>query len=253
MYKFFCIIRIVSLYRNRAICLFVLAMPTVIERMMSLRVPHQTDASFLLCLALVVTTLGPGPASAEDGSLGLEITPYLGYRFGGSFSEKDGNGKFDLDESDTQGIMLSGRVQPNTQWEILYGRQSTDVDTHGLFVDDPSFDIDVDYIHFGGTYQFEGDGVRPFIAFTLGVTHFDPGPRSYGSESFASASIGGGWQLKPTSTFGVRLEVRAYTTFIDNNSDIFCQSDAGGGACLILVDARTLTQWETRAGLVYRF
>ena len=51
----------------------------------------------------------------------------------------------------------------------------------------------------------------------------------------------------------MRLEVRAFTTFVDSDSDIFCQSDAAGGACLILTEADTLTQWEARAGLVLRF
>jgi len=41
--------------------------------------------------------------------------------------------------------------------------------------------------------------------------------------------------------------------FVEDDSNIFCSSSAAGGACLIQVDARTLSQWEARAGLVIRF
>ena len=207
----------------------------------------RNSAVALACLFAATT------AVAQDQQFRFELTPYLGYRLGGTFDEQNGDRQFELEDSASQGLMLSGRVKENTQWEVLLGRQGTDVDTQGIFVDNPAFDIDVDYLHLGGTYLFEGDNLRPFIAFTLGVTHFDPAPREYGSESFFSASIGGGWQLNATRRLGVRLEVRAFTTFVDSDSDIFCQSDAAGGACLILTEADTLTQWEARAGLVLRF
>ena len=190
---------------------------------------------------------------ARAESYRFELTPYLGYRLGGSFTEQQGERGFDVEDSDAQGLMLSGRVKENTQWEVLFGRQATAVDTREMILEDPAFDIDVDYVHFGGTYLFEGEDIRPFIAFTLGVTRFDPAPGNYGSDSFFSASIGGGWQFSATRRLGVRLEARAFATFIDNDSDIFCQSDAGGGSCLFLTEADTLTQWEARAGLVFRF
>lgn len=194
-----------------------------------------------------------GAAGADGDDFRYELTPYAAYRMGGTFDDRDSDASFETEDSTAYGIMLSGRVRENTQWEVLLGRQGTEVDTQGIFVDDPAFDIDVDYVHLGGTYLFEGDSIRPFIAFTLGVTHFDPAPSEYGSESFFSASIGGGWQLNATKRLGVRLEARAFTTFVDSDSDIFCQSDAAGGACLILTEAETFTQWEARAGLVFRF
>lgn len=205
-------------------------------------------STLFLALLLFVTT-----AAAQDQQFRFELTPYLGYRLGGSFDEQDGDRQFELQDSAAQGLMLSGRVQPNTQWEVLYGRQRTEVDTEGLFVDDPLLDVDVDYIHFGGTYLFEGGNVQPFIALTVGVTHVDPAPSDFGAENFFSFSFGGGWQLNATKRLGVRLEARAFVTNVDSDSKIFCQSGAGGGVCLIDVDSESLTQWEARAGLVFRF
>jgi hypothetical protein len=65
--------------------------------------------------------------------------------------------------------------------------------------------------------------------------------------------LGGGVQLNATKRLGFRLEARAFTTFVEDDSNIFCASSEGGGTCLLRVDARTLTQWEARAGLVFRF
>jgi len=149
--------------------------------------------------------------------------------------------------------MFNIKANPNGQYELLYSRQSTDARTEGFLINDPTIDLDVETFHFGGTYLFDGENMRPFLALTLGMTQFDPGITDSGSESFFSASLGGGVQLNATKRLGVRLEARAFTTFVEDDSNIFCASTGGDGACLIQVDARTLTQWEVRAGLVFRF
>lgn len=197
--------------------------------------------------------LHTGPAKAQDTQFKFELTPFAGYRLGGSFDEKDGDSRVELNDSSAQGIMLNIKANPNGQYELLYARQSTDADTEGFFVGDPTIDLDVEYFQFGGTYLFDGENTRPFIALTVGVSHFDPQLLGTGSESFFSASFGGGVQLNATKRLGVRLEARVFTTFVDDDSNIFCVGGGGGGACLIEVDARMLTQWEARAGLVFRF
>lgn len=198
-------------------------------------------------------TLHSMPSAAQESNFNFEITPYAAYRIGGQFEEEDGNGEFELNDSNAFGIMANFRANPNGQYEVLYGRQETEVDTQGLFVNDPLIDLDVEYFQFGGTYLFDGNNVRPFIALTFGVTHFDPQAAEFGSENFFSTSFGGGVQLNATKRFGVRIEGRVFTTFLDNDSTIFCQSIGGAGSCLIQVDSTILTQWEARAGVVFRF
>jgi len=172
---------------------------------------------------------------------------------GGSFDEEDGAGHIDLNDSSAEGILFNMAANPNGQYEFIYARQRTDADTSGFFANDPTIDLDVEYIQLGGTYLFDGDMTRPFVAMTLGVTQFDPELPDSDSESFFSASLGGGVQIRARERLGFRLEARVFTTLIDDDSDIFCSSIDGAGGCLIRVDARTLTQWEARAGLVFRF
>jgi len=213
----------------------------------------------LFVIMAIASLLHSTPAAAQDANFKFELTPFAAYRVGGSFEEKDGDGRVELNDSNAQGItnaqgiMFNIKANPNGQYELLYSRQSTDARTEGFLINDPTIDLDVETFHFGGTYLFDGENMRPFLALTLGMTQFDPGITDSGSESFFSASLGGGVQLNATKRLGVRLEARAFTTFVEDDSNIFCASTGGDGACLIQVDARTLTQWEVRAGLVFRF
>ena len=192
-------------------------------------------------------------AAAQDKAFRFEISPYVAYRMGGSFDEENGPGRVALNDSGAEGILFNFAANANGQYELLYGRQRTDAVTSGFFVNDPTIDIDVETLQFGGTYLFDGDSMRPFIALTLGATQFDPSFADLGSESFFSASFGGGLQIRARERLGVRLEARVFTTFVDDDSTIFCSSNNGAGACLINIESRTLSQWEARAGLVFRF
>jgi hypothetical protein len=193
------------------------------------------------------------PASAQNTPSKFELTPYAAYRVGGSFSEEDGDGRVDLNESSAAGIMFNIRANPKGQYELLYSRQSTDATTRGFYPGDPTIDIDIETFHFGGTYLFDGQNTRPFLALTLGATRFDPDHAESTAKTFFSASLGAGVQLAASSRFGIRLEARAFATFVDDSSAIFCSSIDGSGSCLIHVEGNLLTQWEARAGLVFRF
>ncbi|MDH3548496.1 MAG: hypothetical protein OEQ16_04040, partial [Gammaproteobacteria bacterium] len=119
--------------------------------------------------------------------------------------------------------------------------------------DESAFDLDVEYLHVGGTYLFDGDRVRPFIAATIGASHFAPQTSGFGSETFVSGSIGGGWKISLGKTLALRVEARGYATLVDNDSRLFCESSDAGGSCLLILEGSFFTQWETRAGLTFRF
>jgi hypothetical protein len=193
------------------------------------------------------------PAAAQGKPLKFEITPYAAYRVGGSFDELDGDGRVELNDSNAQGLIFNIMANPNGQYEFIYARQSTDADTRGFLAGDPTIDMDVEHFQIGGTYLFNGDNTRPFIALTLGLSQYDPELPGTDSESFFSASFGGGVQLNANKRLGVRLEARVFTTFVEDDTDIFCSSIGGAGACLVQVEGTLLSQWEARAGLVFRF
>ena len=193
------------------------------------------------------------PAYAQDSSPKFELTPFAAYRGGGQFESKEGLVEFDLQESNAWGLILNGKVENNTQWEVLYSSQSTSVEATGEIPDEPDVSMDVEYLHVGGTYLFEGKRVRPFIAATIGASRFDPQPSGFGSETFVSGSFGGGWKISLAKNLALRIEARGYATLVDDDSRLFCESSDAGGACLLILEGTFLTQWETRAGLTFRF
>ena len=198
----------------------------------------------------------PLPSWSQDPepALKFEITPIAAYRFGGTFYEAEGGGgRIELRDAEALGFALNLLANPNGQYEFIYARQSTEADTRDFFANDPVIDLDVEYLHLGGTYLFDGDLARPFIALGVGASRFDPSFDDASSESYFSASLGGGVQIAARNRLGLRLEARVFTTFVDSDSTFFCSSDGGAGSCLVQVDSRTLTQWEARAGLVFRF
>ena len=201
----------------------------------------------------VATILFATSAMAQSPASKFEITPFVGYRIGGDFNEQDGDGRVELNESSTEGITFNIKANENGQYELLYVRQRTDANILGFLPNDSLIDIEAEHLQFGGTYLFDGENTRPFIALTLGLSHFDPEFPGASSESFFSASLGGGVQLNASKRLCIRLEARAFATFVDDDSRIFCSSIDGSGSCLIVIDGNLLTQWEARAGLVFRF
>lgn len=193
------------------------------------------------------------PAMAQETEPRFEITPHVAWRGGGSFSDQDTDAGFDLQESSAWGLTINGAVSQNTQWEVFYARQSTDAAPTRTLSGATPFDMDIEYLHVGGTYLFEGAKVQPFIALTIGASRFDPQPDGFDGQTFLSGSFGGGVKFDLARNLGVRLEARGYGTLVDKDNRLFCESDAGLGTCLIVIDGTFLSQWEVRAGLTLGF
>ena len=201
----------------------------------------------LACLCLA------GPAIAQESKPRFELTPFAAWRGGGEFSDTQSSATIKLRESSAFGVTLNGLVQQNTQWEVFYGRQSTEAGPTGTLSDSVPFDMDIDTLHIGGTYLFEGEKIVPFIAMTLGASRYDPHPADFSAQTFVSGSIGGGWKFNLARNVGLRVEARAYGTLVDSDSRLFCESDGGAGSCLIILEGEVLGQWEARVGLTLGF
>lgn len=200
-------------------------------------------------LALLVVSA----AHPQENEFNFELTPFAGFATGGEFDDTATSASLDLEDSSGFGLILDIRESANTQWEILYSLQVTEADTTGLPISGAPLDIDVHYIQGGGTYLFEGDNARPFLALTIGAAHFVPGLNGVDSETFFAFSVGTGLQIRPNDRFGIRLEARAYGTLLDSDSDLFCQSGPAGAVCAVRVEGNVLWQIQVTAGFVFRF
>ena len=192
-------------------------------------------------------------AAAQSARPAFEITPFGGYRFGGAFNVADEPTSYKLDDAGSFGVIVNFPHRTNTNWEILYSRQSADAEFDAVTINDALVDVDLQVLQLGGTYEFEGDSVLPYLAATIGATHADVRSRGSASDTYWSASLGLGLLVSPSSRVGLRLEARAYSTFMNSGTDIFCKTGPDLNVCAVRLEGDILTQVETFAGVVIRF
>ena len=213
-------------------------------------------------VAALAMGMAGAPSAAQEPPLRFEITPYAAYRVGGEFEPQEAPsapkaaGGFELHEGNAEGLIFDIRTsEGNGQWELLYAHQETELDTQPSFAGGPTIDLDVSHFQFGGTYLFtvDSDAIAPFISMTAGLARFEPRLDGADAENYFSWSLGGGVHLRADKRVGVRLEARAYSTIIDDNSALFCVFSPTVNSCAIAVEGDQLYQFEARVGIVARF
>ena len=196
--------------------------------------------------ALLIAVLVPSSTNAE----GLDVVVFTGLRGGGEFEVVDTGADLTLNEAQTLGIVVDKQTQKGTYYEFYYSKQPTKLTSSDPFSSDSQFDVDVEYLHFGGkSYINKEDGT--FLVGTIGATHFDPKTAGLDSETKFSLGLGTGIEFGGDSNIGLRLEGRAFGTFLDSSGAIFCGGSSGG--CTIITTSSVLWQLELNVGLVFRF
>lgn len=201
----------------------------------------------LLCFA--------SPAHAQQNSATFELTPFGGYRIGGTFEIEESPDSYDIEDSASYGLILNFPHTANTRWELLYSRQSTEAEYSDPESSNARLDIDSQILQIGGTYQFENESnsVQPYLAATVGGTHVKASANGSESDTFFSGSLGFGMLVAPNSRVGLRLEARGHVTLTSSSTALLCVSGPEGAGCAIQVTGDVLTQFETFAGVVIRF
>ncbi len=209
---------------------------------------------FRIAAIIAVSGVLATAANAAENELNVELTPFAAYRFGGSFDVEDAETSYDIKDAPSYGFIVNFRQQANTQWEIFYSRQQTEAEFSDPSTGNAMLDVDIDVLQGGGTYQWEGDKVWPYLVLTAGGTKIKTRAGDVSeSDTFWSGSIGAGLQIRPTERLGLRLEARAYGTFINSDTNIFCQTGPNQNVCAIRVTGTMVSQFETLAGIVFRF
>jgi len=205
-----------------------------------------------LWFVLVLLAL-PTFAAAENG---IEVTLLAGYGIGDSFEERTTTSpytinKLELDETGVFGIAVDWGIMDQTQYEFYFSHQQTKLTERSGSTAQPSslFDIDVSYLHIGGTVGFGDDRVDPFIVGTVGVTYFDPKHAAYSSKTRFSLALGGGVKLFITDNIGFRFEGRGLGTLV--NGGVWFHGGSGGAQIGVGGDA--LWQFQLNAGLILKF
>ena len=198
----------------------------------------------LRCCALVLVVLTPALGAAE-----VEVTPFLGYQAGGTFETRTGDQN--IESSPNFGLVLSIRTRHDGLIEFLYSRQQTRLESLDIFGADQGFDLNVEYLHFGGLWEIKQGRTKPFLGLSIGGTRFDPRVDGVSDELYFSAGISGGGKFMFSERVGLRIEGRGLATLLGSGGGIFCGFPPG--TCGIMVTGSTLLQIDALLGLIVRF
>jgi len=177
-------------------------------------------------------------AHAED----WEITPSVGYRFGGDVEEIQTSRSYDFDGAASYGLTVGRWIADEQRLELTWSRQPS-----GLSGID--YDVDIDYLQFAGAYEPGREKqVGGYVLASLGATRFDPAEAGAESSVFFSGSVGGGGRFRLSERLALRLEGRGYYTLTSGSTTIFC-----GGGCTFQLSGTGLLQLEFSAGLAIGF
>ncbi len=215
-------------------------------------------AAFLLFLLLLPTSLfaqytrGRGRYRDTPRDNAVELTPFLGYRYGGTLYADQSDlfrDDVDLKSSADVGAFLGLPLgDTGMKIELLVSHQQTELEPGGgLFnPNNPVGDIDVTYYQAGVLVPFaRSRNATPFVSIAAGIANLDPKFGGVDSENRFSASAGIGVKVPFSPNIGLRLEARGYYTSTSNYDN--CT------VCRYYDTNRDLYQGETNLGLVISF
>jgi len=202
-------------------------------------------------LLLAIAGAYCGTASAADDAPRentFEVTPFVGFLAGGGFEDPTTGSDRDVEDDTNFGIFLNLVTDvPDRYYELFYTKQSSEVEGT------TPIDLDIQYLQIGGTVGFKQERyLIPYFGMTVGVTQMSPDVPGLDDETKFSVSVGGGIRFPITDHFGIRFDTRAFVTFLENDSEIFCVSD-GGATCLIRPKSDTFLQYTGSLGVTFAF
>ncbi|MBS1201052.1 MAG: uncharacterized protein H6R27_1730 [Proteobacteria bacterium] len=200
-------------------------------------------------LLLLATSLLLSPLAQAADRTNFQVAPFGGFRMGGSLEDAETGDSRDIEEAASFGVALEFRYGAEDRWwQLWYSRQGSEIRSP-----DGTLDLDVEYLHFGGTVPINDEGrVQSYLAGGLGATRLSPGDGFDDSVEF-SGSLALGLAVPVSKRVALRFEARGYLTVVDAESSIFCSSIYGEGACRIVASGSTLFQAELTAAIAFGF
>lgn len=177
----------------------------------------------------------------------IEILPYAGYMFSSNLTTLDGEIK--IGNGNNYGFIVDARFDEDVIVELMYNRLGSNVQ----IIEEPfdtvksAFDVSIEYFQGGAQFEMERGKFRPFAAFTLGATLFNPAKEDINSEWRFSFTFAGGIKYYFIKSIGVRLQWRFLFPVYFGGGALFC-GDKGCGAAIS--GNALLLQYGLTAGLV---
>jgi opacity protein-like surface antigen len=193
-------------------------------------------------------------ASTQLNAGEIEVSPFIGYRFGGGFSVTDLElARIDFKSGVSFGASAGYIIKDKYQFEFMWSRQKTELDGKLLNgnTDLKIADANFDQYHFDFLYNLgeETKQLRPFILGGVGASHLSP---DGGVTGFTKVSydIGAGIKYYFSKQWGLRLQGRYTPTYVNStDNQVIC--DQFG--CFIGTDRHYISQGDVSAGAFFHF
>jgi hypothetical protein len=199
-----------------------------------------------IACALAITSM---PSEAKQ-ALNFEITPLIGYRFGGDFdtSKDEAHNRIELNEETSYGLLTAWSFDRNRQGEFLVSHYNTNFSSSDDF-SASNTELGITYAHIGGNVPVTEGPVPLYVTGGLGLTHLAPKGDGLSDETRFSVNVGLASKIQLSEHVSLRLDGRVYGTFFNSDSAIFCDA----ATCAIYISSDIWVQSEVSVGISYRF
>jgi opacity protein-like surface antigen len=208
---------------------------------------YQTKIIFLVTALIYFSSIS---TFAQYKRQQFEIAPFSGFLLTSNLQTLDGELK--IDNSFNYGATIDIRLSQDLLIELLYIHSETSVSFRREYynTNEYLFDMNVEYLQGGVQVETEAGRFRPFAAFTIGATYFNPKDNNYEGSWEFSFTAGGGVKYYFTNNLGVKAQWRFLIPVYLTSASIFCNN----GYCGITVRGGTyLLQYDLTAGLIVSF
>jgi opacity protein-like surface antigen len=180
----------------------------------------------------------------------FEIAPYLGYLFTTNLQTIDGELK--IDNSFNYGAAFDIRLSDDLLIELLYMRTNTEVGLREEYATTTEylFDMSAEYFQAGAQVETESGAFRPFAAFTIGATYFNPNNNNYDGNVEFAFTAGGGIKYYFTNNIGIRAQWRFLIPVYFTSASIFVNE---GYSYIFVTGGTYLLQYDLTAAIVFSF
>jgi len=203
-----------------------------------------------IIFAIACTLASISMPSIAKQPLNLEITPLIGYRFGGDFdtTRDKVHNRIELDEKISYGLLTAWYFDRKRQGEFLISHYNTSFSASDDFTASNT-SLDITYAHLGGNVSIFEGAIPFYMTGGFGLTHLAPKENQLSNETRFSMNVGLATKIELSERVSLRLDSRIYGTFFNSDSAIFCDVET----CVIYISSNIWFQTEVSAGITYRF
>jgi hypothetical protein len=184
-------------------------------------------------------------------SLGLraqvfEISPFYGYRFGGSIQTSSGQDS-DIEAGPAYGLCLDYAPDaPDMKLQLFWSRQDSGLDLNGS-AGLSHMALTVDEFMLGGSYENGRGRLTETLSVLVGATVFSPGQGE--REARLGFGFGVGVKYRLLKNLALRADLRGYCTIVESDG-VFISS---GGVTVAYFTGSSIWQGEVFGGLTLSF